>query len=157
MKIVMFPHPALLTRATSVETVSPETLFELDRMLRLLADSRGYGLAANQVGILKRMFVMAVPPDPKRPSMPGRVDSVEPTICINPRVEGLSGRAVPMKEFCLSQPGVGVIVKRCEIGTLHYQDVNMQPRKIDGFGLLVRVWQHEIDHLDGINIGRKTR
>lgn len=138
--IVHYPHPALSTRAE--ETVpSLETSETAEVMLKILRESRnGVGLAANQIGVLKRIAVFQTPG--------------LPDVMLNPVVLTASGEAID-NEGCLSLPGCTLRVKRATSITVRYQQLDGEEITRDFVDFPARVIQHEIDHLDGIVIIQK--
>ena len=119
-----------------VEEMTP-TIAELIRdMLETMYDKMGVGLAAPQVGILKRIVVIDVG------------DEHGPYIMINPRILETSGEQTG-EEGCLSLPGKFGIVTRPNFVKAEALDLDMQPYVIEGEGLLARAICHECDHLDG--------
>ena len=111
---------------------------EAERMIGLMRDAIGVGLAATQLGILRRMLVFQVGSE------------AEPTVLVNPEIEWRSEDSATAEEGCLSLPGVIVDVER----PLHVRargvDVHGEPLSIEASGLEARVIQHEVDHLDGV-------
>lgn len=140
LSIVKVPNPVLYQVAEPVVFVNDDVRALAARMIELMAAHRGVGLAANQVGIPLRLFVAHVPGVTK-----------VPTVYINPTIipGGAMGRA---EEGCLSDPGARVFVRRPNRASINCLDEHGQNYQSRAFGLLARVWQHEIDHLNGINI-----
>ncbi len=153
LSIVLWPDPALQQVAKKVENIE-EAKEVGEQMLQVLKESGGVGLAGNQVGVLQRIFVVSVREDQATWSKKGFISWMTPTVCINPEIK-TEGKAEPYHEGCLSQPGVAVVVKRPELATLTYVNTEGVAVMVKGCGLLARVWQHEIDHLNGINIGKR--
>jgi len=111
------------------------------RMKKSMQRAKGVGLAANQIGLPYRVFVAEVP----------QKDGGNKFYSIfNPTIEKRSEEKVPMEEGCLSVPGIFGMVERAARVTLQGYDKNQKPIKIKAWGLLARVFQHEVDHLDGI-------
>jgi peptide deformylase len=139
-KVVKFGDPVLKSRASPVTAFGPELRAEADRMIAIMRDGLGVGLAATQLGLLRRLLVFQ-----------SGTDSA-PSGLVNPSVEWLSGEAVVAEEGCLSLPRVAMDVER----PLHVRiagfDVEGQPLRIEASGLEARILQHEIDHLDGVLI-----
>ena len=100
----------------------------------------GVGLAATQLGVLRRLLVFQAGPDS------------EPTALVNPEVEWLSDEVVVAEEGCLSLPRVSMDVERPLHARFSGLDVDGEPMRIEASGLEARVLQHEIDHLDGVLI-----
>jgi peptide deformylase len=107
-------------------------------MIGLMHDAIGVGLAATQLGALRRMLVFQAGPD------------AEPTVLVNPEVEWSSKDAATAEEGCLSIPGVIVDVERPLYVRARAVDVRGEPLTVEASGLEARVIQHEIDHLDGV-------
>lgn len=109
---------------------------ELGRdMLKLMFEYNGIGLAAPQIGINKRIFVMGNP--------------TQSYICVNPEIVSGSG-TVKEQEGCLSFPGLWLHVNRYETVQVKYQDILGKPHEREFSGMAARVFQHEYDHLNGI-------
>ncbi|MGK7908688.1 MAG: peptide deformylase [Synechococcus sp.] len=111
------------------------------QMLQTMYSADGIGLAAPQVGINKRLIVVDC--DPDQPN-------AEPLVLINPEVRDRSNDAVLGQEGCLSIPEVFLDVKRPSKIIVSFKDTSGRPKRIKASGLLARVIQHEIDHLDGV-------
>lgn len=133
MEILTYPNDILRTTCDEVTKLSEVSkLFK--PMLKLMEKSRGIGLAAPQVGINKRFFVM---------------DLVEPLVFINPVIiEGIG--EVECEEGCLSFPGQLVKVKRFKHVKVSYRNAAWASRVRTFYGLSSICIQHEIDHLNGI-------
>jgi peptide deformylase len=139
-EIVKFGDPVLKSRASPVVEFGPELRAEIERMIAIMHDAMGVGLAATQVGVLRRVLVFQAGHDSP------------PIGLVNPTVEWLSDEAVVAEEGCLSLPRVAMDVERplhCRVGGF---DVEGEPVRIEASGLEARVLQHEIDHLDGVLI-----
>jgi peptide deformylase len=139
-QVLKFGDPVLKSRASEVSEFGPELRGEVERMIAIMRDGMGVGLAATQLGILRRVLVFQAGPDS------------EPTALVNPEVEWLSEEAAVAEEGCLSLPRVSMDVER----SLHVQiggrDTGGDPVVLEASGLEARVLQHEIDHLDGVLI-----
>ena len=107
-------------------------------MLETMYEANGVGLAAPQVGILKRIVVIDV-----------SEEGDQPMVLINPVIVSMDGSQTG-SEGCLSVPGKHGTVTRADHVILSALDENMKPRQIEGNGLLARAMQHELDHLDGV-------
>jgi peptide deformylase len=107
-----------------------------------MRDNEGVGLAANQVGRLRRVFVAAIDDDEY--------------VIVNPVITDRSKTTESATEGCLSIPGIQVDVERPTAVTISGQDVSGKPLQIDASDLLARVLQHEVDHLDGVLILDQT-
>lgn len=139
MEILVHPSPALKQNADAVESFGDKQLKSLvASMARSMYDAPGVGLAANQVGFLKRVIVYDV-------------DDGLVALC-NPRIVDVSGETEISDEGCLSLPGIEVPIERSICVTCEAQDIDGDPVTIRAEGLLARVLQHELDHLDGVLI-----
>lgn len=118
------------------------------RMRRTMRAANGVGLSANQVGHDFRMFVAEVP-DAR--------GGTKFYAVFNPRIEKLGEEKIVFEEGCLSVPGKWGDVERAERVTLNGFDKNGKPAKVKAWGLLARVFQHEVDHLDGKLFIDRTR
>jgi peptide deformylase len=139
-QVVKFGDPVLKSRASEVAEFGFALRSEVERMIGIMRDSLGVGLAATQLGILRRLLVFQAGRDP------------EPTALVNPRIEWLSDDIAVAEEGCLSLPGVAMDVERSLHARLSGLDVDGEPVTLEASGLEARVLQHEIDHLDGVLI-----
>jgi peptide deformylase len=139
-QVLKFGDPVLKSRASEVAEFGPGLRAEVERMVGIMRDGLGVGLAATQLGILRRLLVFQA----------GR-DS-EPTALVNPQVEWLSDEVAVAEEGCLSLPGVAMDVERSLHARLIGLDVDGEQVTLEASGLEARVLQHEIDHLDGVLI-----
>ena len=112
------------------------------KMRKIMHHAQGIGLSANQIGLNMRLFVAEVP-DEKRKGL--KFYAV-----FNPKIEKLDGKTYVLSEGCLSIPLTYGDVERPERIVLLGYDRNNQPIKIKAWGLLARVFQHEMDHLNGM-------
>ena len=136
--IRQFGDPVLKSRASEVTEYGPELEREAERMIEIMRDAVGVGLAATQLGLMRRLLVFQAGPD------------ATPTALVNPVIEWLSDEAAVATEGCLSLPGVAVDVERPLHARVHGVGVDAEPLLIEASGLEARVLQHEIDHLDGV-------
>jgi peptide deformylase len=119
----------------------------IDDLVATMRDARGAGLAANQVGALRRIAVVEVRPDnPRYPYKP----PIPLTVMINPVVEPLDGETVEINEGCLSVPNLRGTVDRHLTVRVRYLDRDGNERADLRRGLSAGTFQHEVDHLDGI-------
>jgi peptide deformylase len=142
--VVKFGDPVLKSRASPVGEFGPELREEVDRMIRIMQDGMGVGLAATQLGVLRRLLVFQAGPDN------------EPSALINPEIEWMSAEEAIAEEGCLSLPRVTMDVERPLHARFTGRDVDGEPIVIEASGLEARVLQHEIDHLDGVLILDRT-
>jgi peptide deformylase len=138
--VIKFGDPVLKSKASPVTAFGPELRAEVDRMIAIMRDGLGVGLAATQVGVLRRFLVFQAGSDG------------EPTGLVNPTIEWLSDDAAIAEEGCLSLPRVAMDVERSLHARIGGVDVEGEPIRIEASGLEARVLQHEIDHLDGVLI-----
>ena len=124
--------------AKEVKEMTPRIATLIEDMIETMYDAQGVGLAAPQVGILKRIVVIDVSPS----------EEPEPIILINPVILEISGEQTGY-EGCLSVPGKSGIVTRPNYAKVKALDINMNEFIIEGEELLARCLCHEIDHLDG--------
>lgn len=137
LKVRRYGDPVLRRKAAEISEVTPELRRTIADMVETMYDEAGIGLAAPQVGISLRLMVL------------GQDERREPRALINPAIVDRGGQ-VTAEEGCLSIPGVFAQLTRAEWVDVEATDLDGQPVKIHGKGLLARVLQHEIDHLDGV-------
>ncbi len=142
--VVKFGDPVLKSKASPVANFGPELRAEVERMIAIMRDGLGVGLAATQLGSLRRLLVFQAGPDN------------EPTALVNPVVEYLSDEVALAEEGCLSLPRISVDVERPLFARFSGRDAEGEPIVLEAAGLEARVLQHEIDHLDGVLILDRT-
>jgi peptide deformylase len=142
--VVKFGDPVLKSKASPVSNFNSELRSEVERMIEIMQEGLGIGLAANQLGALRRLLVFQAGPES------------EPTALINPELEWVSDEMAVAEEGCLSLPRVSMDVERPLYARFRGRDVEGEPIVIEAAGLEARVLQHEIDHLDGILILDRT-
>jgi len=142
LDIRMFGDPVLKTRAAPVESFDGSLAHLAEEMLLTMREHEGVGLAANQIGRLKRILVAAV--------------EDESFVLVNPVIEEATDTTEQALEGCLSIPEIQVEVERPTAVTILAQDTSGAPLRIEAAGLLARVFQHEMDHLDGLLILDRT-
>jgi peptide deformylase len=138
--VVKWGDPVLKSRASPISAFGPELRNEVERMIAIMRDGMGVGLAATQLGLLRRLLVFQAGPDG------------EPTAVVNPEIEWLSDEAAIAEEGCLSLPRVSMDVERPLYARVSGRDADGEEIVIEASGLEARVLQHEIDHLDGVLI-----
>jgi len=141
MKIYEIPEPVLRQKAEKVAAVDASVRQTLSDMLETMYAGNGVGLAANQVGLLKRLVVI---------DCAGQDEEPQPIKMVNPEIIAHSDNKILHNEGCLSLPKEYADIERWEEVTVCYIDENGQKREITTGGLLAIAMQHEIDHLDGI-------
>jgi len=139
-----FGDPVLRSKASEVSEFGGELAAEAEHMVEIMRDALGVGLAATQLGVLRRLLVFQAGPD------------ATPTAVANPQLEWVSDELATAEEGCLSLPGIAVDVDRALYARVSGQDVRGEPLLVEASGLEARVLQHEIDHLDGVLIVDRT-
>jgi peptide deformylase len=143
-EIIKVGDPRLRKRSRDVNEITPEVRQLIDDMVETMHAAEGIGLAAVQVGELDRIIVIELPEDEEVP------DSGEMFIVVNPEIVKLSREVETGIEGCLSIPGyVGEVERAFEV-VIRGLDRHGEPFKLRPRGYLARVFQHEIDHLDGV-------
>ncbi len=138
--IVQYPDPALREVARPIDAIDDAVRAVAARMLELMQEADGAGLAAPQVGLPWRLFVT-------------RANDEHPDLVyVNPRLAGLDGELTVNSEGCLSLPGITLDIRRSSTATVTAQDLDNRTFTLADDDLLARVWQHEQDHLNGILI-----
>lgn len=151
--IVHYPDPVLRTRAAEVPEVTGEVRAVADRMVELMLEAPGIGLAAPQVGLPWRLFVCHVPPEKgESPDTDPMTCTARPLVYINPVLRDPAGPVESGSEGCLSLPQITGDVMRPRTITVDALDRDGKPFTQTATGLLARCWQHETDHLDGVLI-----
>ena len=141
-QIVKIGEPVLRKKSKVVKEINDRIIELLDDMADTMYEADGVGLAAPQVGILRRICVIDV--------MDG-----DPIILINPEIIETAGEQTD-EEGCLSIPGKCASVTRADYVKVKSFDMELNPVIIEGEGLRARALQHEIDHLDGVLYGERA-
>ena len=139
LELVEFPHPALLRRARPLVRIDDTIHDVVEQMFEIMYQAGGIGLAATQVALPYRLFVV---------NLEARPDAGEELVFINPSLSRPRGNAV-QEEGCLSLPGLRMDVRRPEQIVVKAWSLEGEPFEEDLDGLLARVVQHEFDHLEG--------
>jgi len=137
--IVLYPDPVLLTLTREVETIDDEIRTLVADMIETMYAAPGIGLAANQVGVGKRVCIV----DLSVGETPGELK-----VLINPRILETGGSETA-EEGCLSFPDVTLDIERPFTATVEAQGLDGKTFRIEAEGLLARAMQHEIEHLEG--------
>lgn len=144
MDVLLHPSPALTQVSQVVNPAAEKDLGDLcKRMARLMLEAPGIGLAAPQIGILKRVIVIAADVDDDKRGVVA--------LC-NPQIVLASDEVETEEEGCLSLPGISVPVERAAGVTCEALSLSGKHVRIEAEGLQARLLQHEIDHLDGLLI-----
>ena len=138
-KILKFPDQDLRIKAKPVETFDEELKTLTDDMFETMHSVNGIGLAATQIGVAKQVAVIDISPEKN-----------EPLVIVNPAIQILDPtKTEDYDEGCLSVPGFFEKISRPSDIKLTYQDLNGKKQEIKPEGLLTKVVQHELDHLNG--------
>ncbi|MFY9640522.1 MAG: peptide deformylase [Rhodomicrobium sp.] len=142
LPIIKLPDPILREKSLPVETVDAEVRAFLNNMLETMYAAPGIGLAAVQVGVLRRMLVVDI--------ARGEDEPKKPMMLINPEIVSTSDTPRVHEEGCLSIPEMYAEVERPASVRVRYVDIEGKLREEDFEDLLATVVQHEIDHLNGL-------
>ena len=140
-KIVIEPDPILRKKCLPLETVNDDTRKLMKDMLETMYKAPGIGLAAIQIGILKRVVVIDISKEEKKKS---------PLFLVNPEITYRSEKTSVYEEGCLSLPGQYAEIERPAECRLKYIDYDGKEKELKAEGLLATCIQHEVDHLDGV-------
>ncbi|CAN5808876.1 hypothetical protein BH20ACT14_BH20ACT14_19420 [soil metagenome] len=141
-RIRQYGDPALRMKAREIETVDDDVRRLAERMTALMHEAQGVGLAATQVGVLRRLFVFT--------------DAGEDRVLVNPVITKRSGKVEVDDEGCLSLRDVLVPIERPVAVTIEGLDADGEPVTLDLELPSARIVQHELDHLDGVLIVDRT-
>ena len=134
--ILKYPNPILRRKSEEIKEITPEIKELALDMQETMMKNKGIGLAASQIGILKRMIAIKT--------------ETGPEVFVNPKIIKKSKEKEIMEEGCLSFPEFFLEIKRPKKVEIEAINLDGKKVKIQAGGLLARVFQHEIDHLDGI-------
>jgi peptide deformylase len=143
-QVRVFGDPVLNSPGTLVDAFDERLAEEVERMVGIMRDGLGVGLAATQLGLMRRLLVFQAGPD------------ATPTAVANPEIEWFSAELAVAEEGCLSVPRIVVEVERPQHVRVRGRDLRGEPILLEASGLEARVLQHEIDHLDGVLILDRT-
>lgn len=141
MEIVTYGHPCLRRKSKALTEIAPGMKAAVRRMFALMYEARGIGLAANQVGLPYRFFIINPTADPK--------ETEEELVFINPEIVRRKGSEIG-EEGCLSLPELYGDVPRASEIVVEAFDLDGQGFEVECSDLMARVIQHENDHLDGV-------
>ena len=139
--IIIEPDPILRKKSQSLENVDNDLRKLLDDMLETMYEAPGIGLAAVQIGILKRLIVIDISKEDQKKN---------PLFLINPIITYKSKNTSSYEEGLLSLPGHYAEIERPSECHLEFLDYNGKKKKLEAQGLLATCIQHEVDHLNGI-------
>jgi peptide deformylase len=143
MELVYYPDPRLREVSKKISTVDQEILDAIPQMFEIMYKARGIGLAGPQAGLGRRIVVANLTGDPDKKD--------DEQVFINPEIVDRSGK-LKEEEGCLSLPGMAVQVPRAEKVLVRYKGIDGKVVEREAEMLESRLFQHEIDHLDGILI-----
>ena len=141
LRIVVYPDPVLRKKGLEIDPTDETVLAVARRMIELMHEADGVGLAAPQVGLSWRLFVTN-----------GREDDPEDRVFINPQLTLGRGQIISKEEGCLSLPSINVNVQRATHAEISAIALDGKPFTMTAQGRLARIWQHESDHIDGMLI-----
>ncbi len=141
MKIVNYPHPALRVKCKPVTTLDNDVIAAANGMLELMYKNEGLGLAAPQVALDYQLLVINFAGKPE--------EKDKEVVAINPVILDSKG-VIKDREGCLSFPGLYQDIRRAKTVRVQYYDLTGTPKEMTCSDLAARVWQHEIDHLNGV-------
>ena len=140
--VVLYPDPVLRRETADFEAFDDDLQSIVDAMLARMFESHGVGLAAPQVGLSRRLFVLNEQGDPEKPELN--------RVLVNPVITKRTGKRVKHEEGCLSLPGIYAEIERPERCTVEYQDPSGEKHVEEFDGFISRIVQHEYDHLEGV-------
>lgn len=140
LEIIQFPHPLLKQAARPIEGLNPELERLARDMIETMYHAPGSGLAGNQVGVDKRIFVADISTTP---------EEAKSIVVINPRIVELTGDLIKANEGCLSVPDFTAEVERADGIKIVGKDLSGEDVEVTAEGWVARIFQHEIDHLEG--------
>lgn len=141
-EVVLFPHPVLRKETEDIVAFDDDLRATVEGMFERMFASQGVGLAAPQVGLSKRIFVLNDEGDAEKPD--------RNLALINPTITSFDGKKTRHEEGCLSLPGVHAEITRPERCTVRAFDLGGQEFEKEYDGFVARIIQHEYDHLQGV-------
>jgi peptide deformylase len=141
LEMVYYPDPRLRERSKEITKIPAELKKQIPEMFEVMYRHRGIGLAGPQVGVLQRIIVANIKGDPK--------EKETERVFINPQIVKKSG-TMNEEEGCLSLPGLNAKIKRSSDLVVQFFDLDGQAWEMEVDGLYAKLFQHEIDHLDGV-------
>jgi peptide deformylase len=144
-KIVTLPDPILRRKAHPVTRFDSDLQSLIDDMIETMRAAPGVGLAAPQVGVPSRVIVVEYPVDDEQEDAPKKLFAL-----VNPEIKEISAETEMGVEGCLSIPGLHGEVERALAVTVKGQTRRGQPFKIKAKGWMARIFQHEVDHINGV-------
>tara|TARA_B100000768_G_C11265645_1_gene370944 strand:- start:1092 stop:1625 length:534 start_codon:yes stop_codon:yes gene_type:complete len=145
--ILQLGHPHLRLTARNVENIKSDNIQNfIDDLLHYVSEVNGMGISAPQVDHSLRLFIMSSKPNTRYPHAP----SMQPTVIINPEIISVAKKVEKDWEGCLSVPSIRALVPRHQSIIARYTTRNGEQVEATYYGFLARVFQHELDHLNGI-------
>ncbi len=145
--ILTAEHPLLREKSKKVTRFGDALQRLVEDMFDTMHDAYGLGLAAPQIGVLQRVFVVEMPPEYDEDD--NEIVPAEAYVLVNPEIVKTRGQE-EMEEGCLSVPGYRGLVNRATYVVIKAQDVEGRAVRYRAEGLLAQAFQHELDHLDGV-------
>jgi len=149
MKIVTYPEKVLQNRTKDIGKIDKKVRDLIPKMWKGLEESKGVGLAAPQIGVNLNIAVIGFDPTPEQLEKDPSLKPIPHMVLINPKVTWSQKGEKIEKEACLSVPQKEVMVPRPSKIHLEFLDESGKRRKLKAKGLMARVIQHELDHLNG--------
>ena len=151
-KIVTLPEPILRRKARPVSTFDKNLQTLIDDMIETMREAPGVGLAAPQVGISDRLIVVEYADPPEEEDEDAEPKEIKPKlyVMLNPEIVKTSEEKVLGVEGCLSIPGLVGEVERFQMIQVKGLNRHGRPMKVKAEGWLARIFQHEIDHVNGV-------
>ena len=147
LQISQLGNPILRRRSQLIDNIQDDRIQQLiDNLISTVKQANGVGIAAPQVAMGDRLFVVASRPNLRYPQAP----TMEPTAMINPRIIASSTETVKDWEGCLSIPGIRGLVPRSRAIKIEYTNRNGELHQQELTDFVARIFQHEYDHLDGM-------
>tara|TARA_Y100000590_G_C15440904_1_gene908837 strand:+ start:336 stop:848 length:513 start_codon:yes stop_codon:yes gene_type:complete len=140
-KILIVPHPKLRQKSKDIDFITNKEIDLSNKMVEIMKKNNGVGLAANQIGILKKIITINIKNQ--------NDDKDNITILFNPTIKSYSKEKVLMEEGCLSIPKQFIEIERPLSIKIEYQDKDNNTILLEKTGYEARVLQHEVDHLSG--------
>jgi peptide deformylase len=141
LKLVYYPHPALRAKAKPLTSIDKQVRLQAGQMLELMYESKGLGLAANQVALPYQMIVVNPSGNPEQKELE--------RVCLNPEILEKKG-SIEGEEGCLSFPDLYQKVRRARSVKVRYFNLDGQEMEAEAHELAARLFQHEVDHLNGV-------
>jgi peptide deformylase len=143
LPITLYGDKILRKKVDKVKKVDNETIELIKNMFDTMRNAKGIGIAANQVGVNKSIFVVDV-------SQVEGYENIKPLVFINPKITNYSEEKTTYEEGCLSIPEIRSEIYRPNKIKIVFQDIDLKEQTIEADELLARVVQHEFDHLQGV-------